>query len=272
MIEYLIEKILFKIQKKGEFMSKQIKNKPKKRRINKKKLTILILGLIVVLFTIFKLTQGLFILISNIKPEKEVVENVDDLPVEKKFTVLIDPGHGGNDVGTESSKNVENGLNNVYEKDVALEISKKVVSKLSKYNDIEVLVTRNDDTYLSLTERINFANSSDIDASISIHLNAQAQGNDAQGVETYYKRDVDDGSKALAKAVQSSIVSHIDTRDRGIIAKNYDMVIGVKAPSILVETGFLSTPEEEKKLTNSDYQEQLAEGIVQGILSYLDKL
>lgn len=274
--------------KKGEYMSKRRRNnvsylnKSKKRRkLNPRKIMILIIVLGIFGFGITKMSKGIYSFLSNIgKNPQATSEHIDtskqfDLNDEKsdltkKYTVLVDAGHGGNDGGTESSKNTPNGRNNVYEKDVALEISKKVVSKLSQYNDIEVLVTRTDDTYISLLDRMEFANSQNVDVSVSIHLNAESGGNTATGVETYFRRGATDGSKELAEIVQSSIISYVGARDRGVREENYDMVKGVTMPAILIETGFLTNPDEERNLTNDKYQEKLAEGIVQGILSYLD--
>lgn len=275
---------------KGESMSKRNSrnityiNKPKKRRkLNPIKIIILIMVLGALIFGVTKLSKGIYSFLSNLggkAPISNEETNSDkqfDLEDEKgtlkkKYTILVDPGHGGHDIGTESSRNIENGKNNVYEKDVALEIAKKVASKLSKQNDIEVIISRTDDTFVSLLDRMELANSRNVDLSVSVHLNAESGGNTAAGVETYYRRGATDGSKELAEIVQSSIISHVEARDRGARAENYDMVKGVTMPAILIETGFLTNPEEEKKLTSNKYQDQLAEGIVQGILSYLDNI
>lgn len=258
-----------------------IKKPKKRRRLNPKKIMILIIILGVFVFATAKMSKGVYNFLSNIgnnllisndavDTSKQFDLNDEKSNLTKKYTVLVDPGHGGHDVGTESSKNTPNGKNNVYEKDLALEISKKVAGKLSKYNDIEVLITRTDDKYINLLDRMKLANSQNVDVSVSIHLNAEDGGNTASGVETYYRVGATDGSKELAEIVQSSIISHVEARDRGARAQNYDMVKGVTMPAILVETGFLTNPEEERKLANDRYQEQMAEGIVQGILAYLD--
>ncbi|MEF9991058.1 MAG: N-acetylmuramoyl-L-alanine amidase [Romboutsia sp.] len=253
----------------------------RKRKLNPLKLVIVLVAIGVFLFGVGKFSKGIYDALSNIGTKKISTENQNstekqfDLGEEKKkvnakYTVLVDPGHGGNDIGTESSRNVKNGSNNVYEKDIALEIAKKVASKLSKYNDIQVMITRTDDKFISLINRMNLANTSDVDVSVSIHLNAESGGNTATGVETYYRKNANDGSKELAKLVQETIISYVEARDRGTREENYDMVKGVTMPAVLVECGFLTTPDEEKKLRNDKYQDQLAEGIAQGILSHLD--
>lgn len=269
------------MSKKNSRNVRYIKKSKKRRKLNPIKIIILILVLGGFLFGVGKVSQSLYNILSD--KDKNTSETQDKKDTDKqfdlsdenkkinsKYTVLIDPGHGGKDIGTESSNNVKDGKNNTYEKDIALKIAKKVASKLSKHNDIQVMITRTDDTFVSLTDRMNLANSQNVDISVSIHLNAEAGGNSATGVETYYRRNANDGSKELAQMVQSSIISYVDTRDRGIREENYDMVKGVTMPAVLVETGFLTSPKEEDKLKSDKYQEQMSEGIVQGVLAYLD--
>lgn len=269
------------MSKKNSRNVRYIKKSKKRRKLNPAKILILILVLGGILFGVGKLSQSIYDMLSNIgknpvvtqdnkSTDKQFDLNDENKKINSKYTVLIDPGHGGKDIGTESSTNVKDGKNNTYEKDIALQIAKKVASKLSKHNDIQIMITRTDDTFISLIDRMNLANSQNVDVSVSIHLNAEAGGNSASGVETYYRRNANDGSKELAEMVQSSIISYVDTRDRGIREENYDMVKGVTMPAVLVETGFLTTPDEERKLKSDKYQEQMAEGIAQGILSYLD--
>lgn len=252
----------------------------KKRKINPIKTATLIIVLGVIIFGVIKISKGIHTFLSSIggsstteeviTTDKQFDLNDEKSTYKKKFTVMVDPGHGGKDIGTESSRNIKNGKNNVYEKDVALEIARKVASKLSRYNDIDVIISRTDDTFISILDRMEMANSQNVDVCVSIHLNAESGGNSAEGIETYYKKGANDGSEELAEIVQASIISHVEARDRGSRAENYDMVKGVTRPAILVETGFLTNPKEEKKLRDHRYQEQMAEGIVQGILSYLD--
>lgn len=247
----------------------------KKRKINKKKLVLLICFTVLFLFIAFKATQGVVALVKGMDKNNKTnqQQNADseqfDLGDEnenknKKYTVFIDPGHGGNDKGTQSK------TSNRYEKDLTLQISKKLANKLAKQKDIQVVVSRTDDTYVSLMDRVNLAKNSSADVLISIHLNAEKNGNTATGIETWYRNKATDGSKELAQAVQSTIASYVKVRDRGIIENNFEVLRESNMPAILVECGFLTTPSEEQKIINEKYQEQLTEGIVQGILSYLD--
>ena len=236
----------------------------KKRKLNKKKLAVLICFTVLFLFIAFKATQGVVALVKSMDKSNKTSQqqNVNseqfDLGNEeenkkKKYTVFIDPGHGGNDKGTESK------TSNRYEKDLNLQIAKKLANKLSKQKDIQVVVSRTDDTYISLKDRAILANNSSADVLVSIHLNAEKNGNTAT-----------DGSKELAQTVQSTIVSYVKVRDRGIVENNFEVLRESNMPAILIECGFLTTPSEEQKIINEKYQDQLAEGIVQGVLSYLD--
>jgi len=248
----------------------------KKRRVRKTRLLILVAILIILIIAIFKGISGVSSLIKNISEKKSVeiqtetnlkqfnLEEESSQNIEKKYTILIDPGHGGNDKGTQSTDGKIN------EKDVTLTLAKMVASKLSKQNDIQVTLSRTDDKYVALGDRAIKANNENVDLLVSIHLNAEYGGTSAYGLETYYKKGATDGSDKLADAVQKSIISYIDVRDRGIREDNFQVLRESSMPAILIECGFLTNAEESKKLIDPQYQENLTEGIAQGILSYLD--
>lgn len=249
----------------------------KKRRINKKKLTLLFIVVILFIAGAFKLTQGAISTIkntSNNKKQTSVVESsnneYENLPTEvdkninKKYTILIDPGHGGNDKGTIANDKI------TCEKDITLKVGALVAQKLTKQKDVQVIISRNEDKYVSLADRAKLANEQGVDALVSIHLNGQTGGTDAFGLETYYTKEKNDGSYELAKQIQETITSYIDVRDRGVKPERFQVLLQSKMPAVLIECGFLSNDEEAKKLKYEAYQESLAEGIAQGILTYLD--
>ncbi|RDY24998.1 N-acetylmuramoyl-L-alanine amidase [Romboutsia maritimum] len=264
-------------------MSKKINNKnlnrkisSKKGRINKKKLILLLILIGIFLFCMMKSTQGISKIVKNItsknidSQEQVVKEDQFNLEeenkkVEKKYTIVVDPGHGGNDKGTQSKHT------GVYEKDIALQIGKKVANKLSREKDVQVLITRTEDKYVSLSDRAKLANDQNADVLVSIHLNAESGGDSANGIETYYKDASVDGSDTLAQMVQETIVSYIKVKDRGIKGDVFEVIRESNMPSVLVECGFLTNPSEEKKLVEEKYQNSLSDGIVQGVLSFLDK-
>ena len=88
-------------------------------------------------------------------------------------------------------------------------------------------------------------------------LNAEYGGTSAYGLETYYKKGATDGSDKLADAVQKSIISYIDVRDRGIREDNFQVLRESSMPAILIECGFLTNAEESKKIIDPQYQENL---------------
>lgn len=248
----------------------------RKKRVRKSRLLVLLIIIGILVLATFKGVSGLVNLVKNISKDNSVkteevvsskqfnLEEEVNKGLEKKYTVLIDPGHGGNDKGTQSTDG------KIYEKDLTLVLAKMVANKLSKQNDIQVILSRTDDKYMSLSDRSNLANTENVDLLVSIHLNAETGGTSAYGLETYYRKGATDGSDKLADIVQKSIKSYIDVRDRGIRENNFQILRETSMPAILIECGFLTNLEEAKKLTNSEYQENLTEGIAQGILSFLD--
>ncbi|MDR0880553.1 MAG: N-acetylmuramoyl-L-alanine amidase [Clostridioides sp.] len=183
----------------------------------------------------------------------------------KQYTILIDPGHGGNDKGTLSTDH-----EGIYEKDVTIKIGKQIAEKLSKQDDIEIIMTRTDDEYVSLSERAAMAKQYNVDALVSIHINAQVGANDARGIETWYRTGSTDGSDKFARVVQDTLLTYVDDRDRGIFENNFQVLRESNVPSILVECGFITNKEDEKNLFDSKYVSQLSDGIAQGVLSYID--
>ena len=250
----------------------------KKRKINKMKLALLFIVVMLFVAGSFKLTQGAILAIQNIsnnkqkasvevssKNEYETLQTEVDRNINKKYTILIDPGHGGNDKGTIANDK------ETFEKDITLKIGALVAQKLTKQKDVQAIISRNEDKYVSLADRANLANEQDVDVLVSIHLNGQTGGSDAIGLETYYTKEKDDGSHELAKQIQETVTSYVDVRDRGVKTERFQVLLQSKMPAVLVECGFLTNDEEAKKLKDEAYQETLAEGIAQGILTYLDK-
>lgn len=249
----------------------------KKRKINKKKLSLLLIVVILFVVGAFKLTQGAILAIQNISSNKEkssieisseneyeTLQTEVDNNINKKYTILIDPGHGGNDKGTIANDK------ETFEKDITLKIGALVAQKLTKQKDIQAIISRNEDKYVSLADRAKLANEQGVDILVSIHLNGQTGGSDATGLETYYTKGKDDGSYELAKQIQETITSYVDVRDRGVKSERFQVLVQSKMPAVLVECGFLTNDEEAKNLKDEEYQESLAEGIAQGILTYLD--
>jgi N-acetylmuramoyl-L-alanine amidase len=215
--------------------------------------------------------------------------------------VVVDAGHGGRDTGAIGPKGTR-------EKDVALAIAKVLAKKLEA-RGFAVVLTRNDDRYLTLDERTRIANDAHADLFVSIHCNA-ARRRKLSGIETwtlnvasnryaarlaaFENADTDrsasdlrliladlatrantDDSRDIAQSVQSAVVRAIRSRgekvtDHGIKHALFYVLLGARMPAILVETGFISNPVEEARLRGRDRQRATAEAIAAGVREFAD--
>lgn len=176
------------------------------------------------------------------------------------FLIALDPGHGGSDEGC--------AFEGVREKDVNLEIALLVRNKLEELG-YDVLMIREDDSYISKEDRVLLANARRADAYISIHQNSSDE-NGGSGVETWYDQSAEDEeSKRLARLVNSYTLKKSKAVERTMMDGSALYVIrNAQMPSCLVETGFLSDENERELLKSPEYQEKLAEGIAEGIDLY----
>ena len=192
-----------------------------------------------------------------------------------KRSIFLDPGHGGSDPGAVSG--------GVREKDLTLSVYNKVSSKLASLG-YTVLTSRNVDKYVDLVDRAEQANNANADMLLSIHFNAGGQGV-ARGIETYYYQSQEDRvpkinkenhnnserlerSRKLANKVQQNLLYQTGANDRGVKRASFTVLRETSIPSILVELGFIDNPEERNKIKTNEYQERLANGIVDGIVAY----
>lgn len=175
------------------------------------------------------------------------------------LTVVIDPGHGGSDPGA-----IWNGTE---EKDLNLAVARKVRALLEEEEGIQVLMTREEDAFVALYDRAEFANEKGADLFLSIHANALENNHDYEGIMTFYHKD-DRRGKELAELVQSAVLKETDGKDRGSREEDYVVIRETKAPACLLEMGFMTTQPELDRLRDPDYQDRIAAGIVQGILTY----
>jgi N-acetylmuramoyl-L-alanine amidase len=220
--------------------------------------------------------------------------------------IVIDPGHGGKDFGAPGF------TPGVHEKDVVLEIAKRVARRVRDELNLEAILTRSDDRYLTLEERTAFANTRGADLFVSIHTNASRDPR-AYGTETYFLNLATDDeairvaamenatstknisdlhsilndllrnakineSSRLAQVVQSSLIKNLNRRgydrvkDKGVKQAPFYVLLGARMPSILVETAFISNRDECHLLTSPSYQEHLAESIVRGLRTYIGEI
>src|SRR5215475_2334316 len=219
--------------------------------------------------------------------------------------IVIDAGHGGHDTGTI-------GPTGLMEKDLCLDVALRLGKLIQlKLPGADVVYTRPDDTFIPLEERTRIANEAKADLFISIHANSSHDGQ-ARGIETYYlnlkgsaeamevaarenasssdgihdledivkriaRTEKIDESKEFAQDVQESLSKNVQknaklVKNRGVRKAPFVVLIGADMPSILTEISFLSNPADEKMLKQPEHRQRVAEGIYQGVASYLQSL
>lgn len=174
--------------------------------------------------------------------------------------VLIDPGHGGQDVGATR--------NGVYEKDIVLSMSKHL-GRILQQMGYSVAYTRTEDIDLDLEPRVKMAENARASAFVSVHVNSlNASASQVSGVETYHAPSASLG-KNLAEFVHKQIIASTGANDRGVRSARFHVILKTSMPAILVETGFITNPSEASRLLNSAYQERMAEAIAKGVDQFL---
>lgn len=174
-----------------------------------------------------------------------------------KSLIVIDAGHGGKDPGATS-------ISGVLEKDFNLAIALRVDELLKQEQDIITVMTRSDDTYPTLDERVKIANELQADIFISIHANSGSAT--ASGTETLYTRDA---SITLADTVHRHVIEAAGLKDRKAKHQNLKVTRETTMPAVLLEAGFLSNPQDDAVLKDPAVQDRIAAGIVAGIKEYL---
>jgi N-acetylmuramoyl-L-alanine amidase len=218
-------------------------------------------------------------------------------------TIVIDPGHGGEDTGAI-------GPNGIKEKDITLAVAKTLKKELTEKMVARVFLTRTDDTYMSLEDRAALANRVMAGVFISIHVNA-AQRKGATGVETFFlsldasddearevaafennvirldgrvagvptddlkailwdltQTEAHQESAKLAESIQHSLAGVTNGDNRGVKQAPFIVLFGATMPSVLVEIGFISNPAEEKRLSTEKIQNDIAGAISDGIVAF----
>ncbi|UOR12213.1 N-acetylmuramoyl-L-alanine amidase [Halobacillus amylolyticus] len=174
-------------------------------------------------------------------------------------TIMIDAGHGGFDPGAI-------GANGSYEKTLTLQTTKKLKNAIEQ-NGAHVMMTRSNDSYVSLSARTILSNTSKADVFVSIHYNSFPKDISVSGIGTYYYHS---NSKSVASNIQSSLAEAVDLRDRGIKHGDFHVLKNNKKPAVLLELGFLSNPTEERIVKSSVFQNKVTQGVVNGLISYFD--
>ena len=194
------------------------------------------------------------------KAPKDQVFQRDIPPVlpSDRPRIIIDPGHGGKDPGTI-------GIGGIQEKDIILPISLDVAEILRK-QDIEVILTRDSDNFISLQGRTDMANDVDADLFVSIHANAiNLSRPDVNGLETYFYKS----GRRLAEVIHWSILNGVKIDNRNIRRARFYVLRHSTMPAVLVEVGFLTGAVDSSNLKDSNYRRQMAEAIARGIVEYI---
>jgi N-acetylmuramoyl-L-alanine amidase len=170
-------------------------------------------------------------------------------------TVVIDPGHGGHDSGGRWGR--------VYEKHIALDTALRLEKHLRKMG-YRTVMTRRDDRFLSLPQRVAFANRHRDAIFVSVHYNYTWKQH-VQGVETFY---FNQAGWDLANHVQRSMIQRTRAEDRQARFARYYVIRNCNLPAILVEGGFVSNAEERELMKMGGFREAIARGIAEGIDRY----
>lgn len=252
------------------------------------------MGKKIVLAVLFLITQGLVVAAQN-----------------KKFTLVIDAGHGGHDAGALGASSKEKNIN----LNVALAFGNYVERNCP---DVKVVYTRKTDVFVTLHERANIANRHKADLFVSIHTNALPAGKQARGLETYtlgmnranenfdvakrenavilYEKDYEQHyegfdpnssesyimfefmqdknmaqSVDLAKMVQKRACSSANRQNKGVKQAGFLVLRETSMPSCLIELGFITTPQEEQQLNTRECIDALGYGIFQAFVDYRNK-
>ena len=233
------------------------------------------------------------------------------LAANKRFTLVIDPGHGGHDAGALGAISKEKNINLA----VALRFGKYVEQNLP---EVRVIYTRKTDVFIPLNERANIANRANADLFISVHTNALPAGKVARGFETYTlgmhraKDNLDvamrensvismekdyqqryqgfdprssesyiifefiqgknmERSVELARMIQRSVCDGANRPDKGVHQAGFLVLRETSMPGCLIELGFITTPDEERLLNNDSRVDDIARGIYEAFAKYKNK-
>ncbi len=219
-----------------------------------------------------ELFMVLFLLIGAIVASWKLSELTAGVSKETKkkneeVVIVVDPGHGGEDPG-------KVGSNDMLEKDLNLKIAKKVIKLLEK-EGIKIVTTREDDNVPTskkedLEERIELINKTNPNLTLCIHQNSFPDAS-VKGAQVFYYTPSEEGKEAAA-IVQEELRTVDPDNQREIKANDtYYMLKNTNVPTIIVECGFLTNPEEAEKLADDEYQDKLAKAVCDGIIKWLEK-
>ena len=191
-----------------------------------------------------------------------VEENKPDteFPEQEKYTVVLDAGHGGEDGGTVEQTATE--------KEINLAVVLKM-RELLENQGICVVLTREQDIFIKLEERVRVANGEKADLFVSIHCNYYEKDSSIYGLECYYCKGAEEG-KYYAERILETIEKSGEIVSRNVKPSGYYILKNTTVPAVLVEAGYLSNYNERNQLISGEYQGKLAQELVEGIVEGLE--
>lgn len=216
---------------------------------------------------------------SVVRPVLFPPKNAARVPL---MSVCLDPGHGGKDPGNEEGRRRE--------KDFTLQLARALGEVLGEAG-LQVVLTRSGDTFVPLPDRTETARRRDADLFVSLHFNAALSEKDqVHGVEVYCLTPAgaestnargesddtaacagnrfDEKNMLLAFQIQKALVRELPVEDRGVKHARFAVLRNARIPAVLVEAGFMSHPQESRRIFDAQYRRELARAIAHGILSY----
>ncbi len=223
-----------------------------KRKIELFMILFLLMGAIIASWKLSELT-------ANVSKEEKKAK-------KDQVVIVVDPGHGGEDPG-------KVGINDVLEKDLNLQIAKKV-KKLLEEAGIKIVMTRTNDKVPDakkedLNQRVQLINETKPKLALCIHQNSYPDAK-IKGAQVFY-HTITPEAEDVASIVQEQLRTVDQTNTRQIKENDtYFMLKNTQVPTIIVECGFLTNPDEAAKLTQEDYQDKLAQAICEGVVKWLN--
>lgn len=204
---------------------------------------------------------------SEIVPQKVTSVLPTPTPVKKEVLLLIDPGHGGEDMGTY--------FDNIYEKVLNLDISLKL-GKLLENDGFKVLYTRKEDESVGLRARSDLANEKDATLFLSIHNNNMPDSPNYKGTETLFCPGESSGKisgERFAQIVQEELVKSLGTIDNGIIARpNLSVLHRTKMAAVIAEIGYISNYSDRSKLSSGYFRQETALALYKAVKRTLGEI
>jgi N-acetylmuramoyl-L-alanine amidase len=206
--------------------------------------------------------KGLMIGAESGQAEKYSSPDISPGPIivpraPSETVIVLDAGHGGTDPGAMRA--------DIQEKDITLGIIEKL-KKILETKGARIVLTRHDDTFVSLEDRVKVTNQVGPNLFLSVHINSLESTSNIYGIETYFQTEL---SRPLAERVHASLVAGLAAPDRNIRRARFYVINHTPVPAILAEVGYITNKTERDKLNSAEYQQKVASALARGVMLYL---